>query len=438
MKTLTSLDVSFCPSISCVGWLGKAPKLSSLNVSNTNVTADGLKGLEDSPSLSCLNASFCRGLSDVRSISKLRSLSSLQLGRSGVTDEGIADLPPNLDELGLQYCKKITRIPHAPHVKKLNMCQCSLSTQSLSQCDWKNDMASLHDLTLSDCPLSEFTALGRAPSLRSLCAEGVDVDDRSVASLNGCGASLQHLDLSFSSKLTDLHELALPSLQSLAICRTHVSSQGLLGILTRFPLMQKLNCMCCTCVHELTGLGASTSLEHLDLCFTGVTRDTLIPLVQSAPRLQSLILSECLSLLDVNALGNARCLRSLDLRSAPVQNSGVALLGGATALEELNLSFCQNITDLSFATTLTSLTKLNLSWTQVDNRAIASLSHLPNLHFLDLSHCRHVTDVSCLASLPALRELRIRRTGISPSSLEALSRIPTLERLDIAFCDHLM
>jgi hypothetical protein len=158
-------------------------------------------------------------------------------------------------------------------------------------------------------------------------------------------ATLQHLNLSGCSSVTDssIAQLSsLTALQHLDLSWTQSVTDSGIALLSSLTALQHLNLSWCNCVTDsgIAQLSSLTALQHLDLSCCHCVTDSGIAHLSSLPALHHLDLGCCESVTGsgISLLSGLTTLQHLDLSGcSSVTDSGIALLSGLTALQHLNL-----------------------------------------------------------------------------------------------------
>lgn len=253
---------------------------------------------------------------------------------------------PNLTEADLSYCKleDISALIHSPKIKKLTLSNNpSLShLKGLEACT-----PNLIELDLQDCEkISTVDILKAAKKLRSLnlfaCSRLT-----SVLPLAACN-SLETLNLEHCSQLNSLEGLAKLPLkpEKLYGGDTQFSLDGCSALksLAHLPEMEgKLNTLSIehtSSLKNLEGLIQLTSVRKLNANHSGITD---LKHLSSLPALTHISLRNCMQLIDARPVGLLKKLKDVNLSNSAVAHLPTAWLG---PVDHLVLNECHNITSL--------------------------------------------------------------------------------------------
>jgi len=283
----------------------------------------------------------------------------------------------------------------------------------------------VHDLS----PLAGLTQL---KDLSIHCREAQNIAALSTLS------SLQHLKLSFCTKLLDLsplstmtrlsvldlqgsHAATLPSLAALTqLTRLNLYSTRLVTLeLASLPLLETLCTKerASTNTHsplwggylETVSLSDLPALGGVQLSHCRKLREATLSGLDTAAFLS---LEGCQALQRLTAAGLSQ-LTMLDIRHCTALET--VSVTDAPALTHIEAAQCAALTDLSGLSTLRSVTHMDLS----RSTALTSLDgidDLASLQVLKLNGCTALTDISALAHLPALQRLDLRGcTALDPA-----------------------
>lgn len=98
--------------VTSVTYLADSRSLVDLDLSETEVTSEGLEGLGRIPTLAKVNLSSCQDITSVTCLRGSKSIVYLDLSASGITSEGLEGLAqiPTLKKLNLSSCQDITSV----------------------------------------------------------------------------------------------------------------------------------------------------------------------------------------------------------------------------------------------------------------------------------------------------------------------------------------
>ncbi|KAL5538140.1 hypothetical protein UlMin_044218 [Ulmus minor] len=380
MTSLKELDLSRCSKVndSGIGHIVSISTLEKLCISETGVTANGVKLL-----------------------SSLKNLAVLDLGGLPVTDLALISLRvliklQYLDLWGSKISDQGATVLREFH---------RLSFLNLAWTDVGNlpNLSSLEYLNLSNCIIkSILEGEGDKPPLRKLDISGATFIDESEAFVFIETSFLSFLNLSNSS----LHRFCfLPRLKALE----HLDlSSSMMGD---------------DSVEEIVCIGAN--LRYLNLSKTKISSTGVRILAGHVPNLEILSLSHT-SVNDVaiSYISLMPSLKDIDLSNTNIR--GIIQPVGPDQDPVLSLQALQS---------LRLLEKLNLEETQVRDAALCAVSSFQELSYLLLGNAS-VTDISLsyLSSLPKLANLVIHDAVLTNRGLESFNPPPTLKMLDLTGC----
>ncbi|XP_027340047.1 systemin receptor SR160 [Abrus precatorius] len=377
MTSLQELDLSRCFKVNDAGinHILSIPNLEKLHISETSVTAKGVKLLASLKNLALLDLG---GLPvddmSLISLQVLKRLQYIDLWGSKISNEGAAVLNsfPKLTYLNLAWTS-VTKLPNLLSLECLNMSNCTIDSIL------EDNKAPLAKLILSGA-----TFLNEAEAL--LYANTSFLSFLDVAHSNLCKLFflmkmkvIEHLNLSSCMIGDDSVEMIAcvgGNLKSLNLSCTRVSSAGL-GILD----------------------GHVPNLEILSLSQTQVD-DTAISFISMMPSL-----------------------KDVDLSNTNVK--GFIHQGKTDMDSPLSLVALQNL----------KLERLNLEHTQVRDKALYPLSSFQELRYLSLKSVS-LADISLyyLSSIPKLTNLSICDAVLTNYGLDIFKVPETLKLLDLRGC----
>jgi Leucine-rich repeat (LRR) protein len=277
--------------------------LRELCLRGTQVTDEGIVGLERIVTLEKLDLGFCHHLTNVTNFQRCTALRELVLGSRSITNAGIEGLEriTTLTGLSLDRCELLTRVSMLRHSNSLRELDISSTQVTGAGIAGLEEIRTLERLTASSCKeLDDVTSLKRCRALRFLDLESSSVTDASMAAL-ACVATLEILNLSTCQQFRDVSGLSgSVSLRHLKLSHTNVDNAGIAG-LESMPSLTSLNLEACEAVTNVTHLIRSTSLQGLGLSSSGVT-DVGIAGIEMSPALQYVALRDCRGISDVAAV----------------------------------------------------------------------------------------------------------------------------------------
>ena len=451
---LTSLDVCGCNQLSDAGVMELCglSTLTALNLSGTSVADKGLAALTSLYSLTSLRLQRCYHVGDsgLQTLTPITSLQDLDLQGTPISGQPLQNMT-SLTRLNLDFCVGLTTaglagLQHLTGLTDLNLDQCevSLSSEVLRELV---DMCTL-DISGNNVTDTQLSGIWPMTSLSSLNLRYGLLSDAGLASLR-LAKGLTKLDLSHNAQMTDaglsfLNGLPLQHLE-LSFC-SRITAIGLSSLSRLAPSLNYLSLAGCTWVDDkaTASLSVLTSLTTLDLRFLDISSPGLAAL-RPLHHLATLLLQHNRAVTTVPSLPS---LTHLDLEGC--QNLGAAHSGGCTWLwpcgqaTSLNLAGCSQLpaTSLDELWRLGSLTCLNLACCKdiTDRTLQTGVAFLTRLAVLDLGGCSRVTDsgLDAMHGCTSLRQLSLSWCSqISDSGLAGLSDLPLLKDLDLSGCTRL-
>ncbi|XP_057967331.1 uncharacterized protein LOC131157301 isoform X2 [Malania oleifera] len=386
MANLKELNLSRCPKVSDAGirHLISIPTLERLWISETGLSADGIKLLSSLTKLSVLDLGGLP-VTDVAfwSLKVLTELQYLDLWRSEISNKGAAVLRmfPKLSFLNLAWTN-VTKLPNLPSLACLNMSYCTIDA--------------IFESNVGDnAPLAKLILSGAA--FRDVPGALMNVDTRFLSFLDASNTSLQRfnflpnmnaleiLDLSHSAMGDDSIELVASigaSLRDLNLSNTRISSAGV-GILAGCVPNLEVISLSQTSIDDsaLSYFGQMPSLRVISLSNTKITGFIRLPS------------NELDSVLSLTALESLSGLERLDLEETQVRDSSLYPLQCFQELRQLSLKSV-SLTDLSLQhlSSLPKLTNLSLRDAVLTNGGLDSFNPPETLESLDLRGCWLLTE----------------------------------------------
>jgi hypothetical protein len=343
-----------------------------------------------------------------------------------------------LQFLDLHECDSITRlvVNGLTQLQYLYLHMCT----NLNTVEGVNELKVLKHLNLSEtnAAASALAALGELTKLEQLTLNIASDSDNSPQPLSSTSLSalkslmlLQHLDLSYSSRITTVE-------------------------VTGLTCIQYLNLSSCSSLRALTGIDTLTALQYLHLrsCSSLCSELNLTGLNQ----LQLLNLGDCDMLTDVQGIDTLVSLRKLTLDQCSKLSTALDLTR-LTALKYVSLHGCtslQSVTGIAQLPSLSSLDLCDCSAVSLPNESVITVTlaalrtlevnlpsilsyfqklMLPALKELIVKHNEPITTVDC-NSWPSLTALILRECS-TLTTLQGLERLELLEKLNVRQCPQL-
>lgn len=271
---LRDLNISECPGLTEAGLQplrGVCQKLTTLNISNTNVNPD-----------------------HIPDFTELRSLTMQQCPQADDQNlSQIAQACTQLRELDIGFCINITdvrSVANCHHLEKLSMLHISeLQNEDLNQITL--NCPELKEIAISNCP---------------------HVTDNGLICLTRC-KKLERLTATHVSGATDLGFAAVsshcPELQYLNISQTAITDPGLAVITQHSRKMRLLNVQGCSQLTDdgFQQIGNMPNLRYLNITNTRLTNRTLEYVANGCPKMDDISLSECPRISDAGLRHLERC-----------------------------------------------------------------------------------------------------------------------------------
>jgi Leucine-rich repeat (LRR) protein len=320
--------------------------LRELDLTDSDVDNSAIHVLAEIPALERLTL-YDNPVSDVRALAGCRAIRELLLGCTQVTNEGIVGLEQivTLEKLDLVACTNltaVTRLRYCAALRELNLGSASVTCAGIEGLEC---IATLTTLGLDDCKfITQVSTLQHSQSLRALDISNTQVTAAGIAGLEKI-VTLECLDASRCGRLHDVITLRRCSaLRFLDLSFTYVGNTSMAS-LACVATLESLWLARCTRVTDVSELSESASLD-LDLMLTGVDDDGIVGL-ERIPTLTSLDLTSCVPVTNVRYLIRSKALRRLILSSSGVTDAGIVGIETAPALEFLELQSCHRISDVA-------------------------------------------------------------------------------------------
>ncbi|KAE9614076.1 putative leucine-rich repeat domain, L domain-containing protein [Lupinus albus] len=383
MSSLKELDLSRCSKVNdaAIDHIISIANLEKLHISETSVTAKGVKLLASLINLSLLDLGGLP-IDDISltSLQVLNKLQYLDLWGSEISNQGAAVLStfPKLTYLNLAWTS-VTKLPNLSSLECLNMSNCTIDTiledgkaplakLILSGATFLNEEEALlyantnflSFLDTANSNLCRFSFLSKMGVIEHLNLSSCMMDDDSIEMVACVGGKLKSLNLS-GTKVSSvgLGILAghVPNLESLTLSQTQVDDTAILFI-SMMPSLKVVDLSTTNIkgvLHHgrndlhmmlsLTALQNLKQLERLNLERTHVMDTVLCPL-ESFQELRYLSLRNA-SLADItfDYLSSIPKLTNLSICDAVLTNSGLHMFKPPETLKVLDLSGCWLITE---------------------------------------------------------------------------------------------
>ncbi|XP_057752786.1 uncharacterized protein LOC130970653 isoform X1 [Arachis stenosperma] len=378
MVSVNHLHLSNCSKLNdaAIHHILSLSNLQKLQISQTSVTAKGIKLLASLKNLSLLDLGGLP-VDDVSltSLQVLKKLEYLDLWGSKVSNEGanILNKFPKLTYLNLAWTS-VTKLPNLSSIECLNMSNCTidsileddeapLAKLILSGATFRSESEFLlhantnflSSLDVAHSGLSKFFFLSKLKVIEQLNLSSCMVTDDSIEMIAGVGASLKSLNLTgtkVSSAGIGILAGHVSNLEMLSLSQTLVDDTAILYI-SMMPSLKVLdlsNTMVKGCLpqentdhgslHSLTALQSLKQLESLNLEHTRVRDEALNPL-SSFKELRYLFLKSA-SLADISLyyLSSIPKLTSLSICDAVLTNYGLHMFKPPQTLKLMDLRGC--------------------------------------------------------------------------------------------------
>jgi Leucine-rich repeat (LRR) protein len=321
--------------------------LRELDLCGIGVNSASIRGIAETPALQVLNLSS-NPIHDVRALAECRALRDLCLDDTEVTDEGIVGLERivTLEKLGLDACPNLTSVTKLRHCGALR--ELSLGSRRITNAgiEGLECIVTLTKLSLDRCEvLTSVSSLRYSPSLRELNIACTPVTAAGIAGLEEIG-TLEQLDASCCDELYDVATLRrCRALRILDLSGSSVMDTSM-AALACVVTLESLKLSYSAQIRDVSRLSESMSLRELDLRYTNVDNAGIAGL-ELIPTLTSLQLARCRAVTDLRHLIRSKSLRRLSISSGSLTDVGIAGIETAPALEFLELISCPGIVDIA-------------------------------------------------------------------------------------------
>lgn len=361
---------SWSPDDRCMPYITHLTGLKILMLSNTNISAEGLKLIGNLNSLERLSVPGRLTDAGLAEVTRLSSLKALYINDHSLTNAGLAHLArlEMLEELDLMGKGRI------------------------------NDAGLVH--------------LAKVPRLRYLLLQGKNFTDNGMAQIKNC-SSLRILHLGYLTQLTDAAIVQLsqmPGLERLSFHWNENITNASMVYLKKMDSLKVLDIKHSKVTDEgLAQLAQIESLENLTLPDGGVT-DAGIEHIAKLHNLKYLWTGSPLtdkSLFLVSTLGN---LEKLYIGGTGFSDEGMKHIAKLTKLKGLSFFTADQLTNRGLAELagLKSLTNFSLGrGTRVSISGLNVLNNFKNLNNLTLRDIHQDTFIMDISGLTELRDLTI-------------------------------
>lgn len=389
--------------------IGRLTELTSLKLSDNEITdLDFLTTLEKLVSLDLSN----NQITDISPLSQLKTLRTLHLDNNDIKDftplydlNGLTMLTIGGIEVSQSQIKELkTRLPGCLIYN--DDASTDIVEVHLGGKTFKSDVTKLD---LSDCSLTDLSALSVCTSLEELDLSGNYIRD--ISTLLDL-PKLRVLDLS-SNMISDIRPLmSITTLEHLNLADNKITSVTALSELKQLKELVLSG-------NELDGtqgLARLSSLRILGLKSTGIT-DADLEKLYNLKSLASLSLENNPDLTETGVSKLKKKLPNCKITHSELTKK--ITLGGkefSSTAETVDASGL-GISDISAASGFKSVRHLDLSGNVISS--VSALSRLSTLETLDLSD-NNISDASPLYSLKNLRLLHIEQNGLSEDQIAAL------------------
>lgn len=396
------------PGDSVLPHITRLTGLKCLQITDTEITAKGLRQLAQITSLERLNLPLGvtdEGLAEVARLPNLRALGGCH---GHVTDQGLAILArmPALEELEISSSRitdaGLAHLTKLPRLRFLQLWGSSVTDAGMAQVA---RIPSLRVLNLAESDITDagLAELAKAPRLEALNLSNTPVTD----------AGMAHLRSLHSLKTLQLAELPRPRRDgSRSPSRVHVTDTGVIHL----------------CEIE--------SLEYLGL----VTSDEVLPYLCTLPRIKCLHAGSDPDLVRISKVTSLEYV-TVGGDLSTITDAGLAYLARLKNLQKLNLSLNNesHVSDcLAQVARLTSLKTLNIfgAGARIMVSDLKQLNPLSNLVFLNvytnIQQDETGLDLSGLASLEYLN-LRVGPGAprFADRDLTTISKLANLQELSM-------
>ena len=302
------------------------------------------------------------------------------------------------------------------HANLPNLEELSLSDTPVSDISALANLTKLTHLYLWRAPVSDISALANLPNLRVLTLDGCPLSAASVQT-HIPALRKKGVRVSFDKNVTPA--VRFPDVNLANVINSVLDRR--VGDQITPEMMHQIRSLSVTTsgIADLTGLEHAINLEVLSVSGTAVSD---ISVLANLMGLKVLYLEDT-NVSDISALANLTDLQVLYLEDTNV--SDISALANLTNLWLLDLT-ATNVSDISPLANLTNLKTLKLGGTKVSD--FSPLANLTNLWLLNLAGTKF-TDFSPLANLPNLEKLDLGDTKVS--DISPLVNFPKLKTLEL-------
>lgn len=370
-----ALDMQGCKVSGLEAWVSGFERLQTLNMSKSNIDAQGLVHIQRLTSLKKLNISH----------NKLQRRMFVDMCMEQPAKDGMS------------------AVVSLPRLSSLNIAYCGLSARDV-----------VH--------------VGKIGSLRELDVSGNSVDKKFMSVLCKLeGLELLNMNSCELSEGNIAHLRGLTTLKSLCVSQNKLSREDMMsiGTLTSLVLLNIADC-------RLTG-GSLTQLQGLaQLCNLNVSQNRLdgedIASIKELRNLRVLIMRGCsVESRELEQLQGE--LHELDISGVRLVTESASAIGRMQSLRRLCMHDCgRNQGVLASLGGLKNLEYLSVSRARISADDTAAVCKMESLQVLNMYMCR--VEKGCLKTLKRLEQLRRLDMGWTPLSdvdLEAIRRMKNTE-----------
>lgn len=445
LDRLEVLDLGNARQVTSLGPLGRLPRLRALNIDMTDMSHNGLQGLEQSRSLARLSIQMCRFLPNtVTSLGSIPTLRMVDWSHSSASNTLVCGLSHSrsLRELHLMNCNRLSDVSNLRDLPSLRLLDLSDTDINDSTVNALSHFPLLRLVDLSGCThVTNVNALGQVSSLRHLNASMTMVTTEGLHGLANCHR-LTQLMLNDCGRIEELRRvLVAPSLRRLCVVGGNLHGSAALSApahvlqcspLTVLDLSQNSGL---TTVAELACL---PKLTYLDISSTAVDDAALSGMLSAAfsryPSwpLRVLFLAKLRGIVNVHYLGQCPHLTTLKLSESNMDDSGLEGLSRSRSLRQLEVRGCKSLRSLGPLGRIPTLRTIVAGGSNVTSEGVAGLSEVGGgrgkgrgcgLRCLRLFGCRNLTSFVALGRLPQLEVLQLSNcTKLTEASIKEIER----------------
>ncbi|EFJ31715.1 hypothetical protein SELMODRAFT_87311 [Selaginella moellendorffii] len=390
-KKLQVVVLKGCVGISDAGLCflaSNCKELTTIDVSYTEITDDGVRCLSNLPSLRVLNLAAC----------------------SNVGDAGLTRTSTSLLELDLSCCRSVTNVGISFLSKR------SLQFLKLGFCSPVKKRSQITGQLLE--------AVGKLTQIQTLKLAGCEIAGDGLRFVGSCCLQLSDLSLSKCRGVTD---------------------SGMASIFHGCKNLRKLDLTCCLDLTEITAYNiarSSAGLVSLKIEACRILTENNIPLLmERCSCLEELDVTDCnIDDAGLECIAKCKFLKTLKLGFCKVSDNGIEHVGrNCSDLIELDLYRSGNVGDAGVASIAAGCRKLrilNLSYCpNITDASIVSISQLSHLQQLEIRGCKRVGLEKKLPEFKNLVELDLKHCGIGDRGMTSIVYcFPNLQQLNLSYC----